>query len=308
MGRGDGRRDVMTLDTWLGTRPGQARCGRFCCAAPRDAHCRAHAPAHCPGQCPGARPGADETLTQWLLAGQPFTGRTADMPATEFPTLAAFYDANPARATSPESDYGVHWHEGDATFPVWRVSYIKDTGEIYAIRLQGRDDRVTLLGRCNPDPADVYYRTLDKILDGWAELDAERRRLSWVAGRLSGAPNALILAEPATLVRAVTAGECGWLPRDFTEAELLWTYRAPLYGAVNTATGIALTSQRGQPPFYEFPRDAVHVCASCAASGLPRRIPGQALAGLPGHPDPDGPDRNGASDGSQVISDADPGL
>lgn len=306
----------MTPGTWLGQRAGQARCARFVCHAPRDAHCRIHSPAHCPGQCPDAWPGPDETLTQWLLAGQPVTGRTTEMPA-EFPTITAFYDHTPIRATSPESDYGVHWIEDDATFPMWRVSYIKATGEVYAVRLHG-NARVVVLGTVVPDPGPgIYYHTLDHILRGWAELPAEKRRLSWVAGRLHDASTALTLAEPAVLTRDVTRDERTRPPRDFRKGELLWTYHGVTYGVVDHETGIAMTEVRGETPFIEFPKDAVHICADCASIEAEVRVGrirdrfGQRLGCGPGEDlaaDPDSYDRNGATDGTQVISDADPGL
>jgi hypothetical protein len=115
---------------------------------------------------------------------------------TEFPTLEAFYADRPERRRSGEADFGVHWTERPARpFPVWRVSYIQATGEVYAVCLTG-PGLVKVLGTVPPDQDDrhvsgdwarggTYYRTLDRILHGWAELEPRNRRLSWVKARLN---------------------------------------------------------------------------------------------------------------------------
>ncbi len=64
-------------------------------------------------------------------------------------SLEAFYDDNPARRASPEADYGVWWLGPDGFYPRWRVSYIRDTGEVYAFA-QGKG-AVELLGVVKAD-------------------------------------------------------------------------------------------------------------------------------------------------------------
>ena len=50
-----------------------------------------------------------------------------------FKNVGEFYSDNSARRRSPEADYGVHWKlEGWPNS--WRVSYVRDTGEIYAVQ------------------------------------------------------------------------------------------------------------------------------------------------------------------------------
>jgi hypothetical protein len=111
---------------------------------------------------------------------------------TEFAGRDEFELDNPWRHFSPESDYGVHWRDGQHAWPQWRVSYIRDTGEVYAIEQSGLL-RVRLLGTVKPDlvPAGrddlTYYRTLDAILDGWADPDVSGFDLGWVAARLARA-------------------------------------------------------------------------------------------------------------------------
>jgi hypothetical protein len=101
-----------------------------------------------------------------------------------YPNIGAFYDADPRRRHSGEADYGCWWTNGPR-WPTWRVSYVGGTGEVYAVEQQGRG-RVEVLGVVPPDqtePGEIYYRTLDKLLDGWSE--ETNRPLSWVRERLS---------------------------------------------------------------------------------------------------------------------------
>jgi len=109
---------------------------------------------------------------------------------TTYRSLEEFYGANPARRASGEADYGVWWL-GDSPRPHWRVSYVHATGEVYAAQLGGE---VEVLGVVPPDeehigaldqPWEPYYRTLDKILDGWAEHCGQPGGLAWVRERLA---------------------------------------------------------------------------------------------------------------------------
>jgi hypothetical protein len=122
-----------------------------------------------------------------------------------FPSIEAFYDARPERRTSGEADYGVQWQANGLRWPKWRVSYIQATGEIYADRQSSGPERwagtVRVLGVVPPDPGpgpgaagslqwnheNRYYRTLDVILDGWADPDISGHDLAWVEQRLAAA-------------------------------------------------------------------------------------------------------------------------
>ena len=101
-----------------------------------------------------------------------------------FSSLEAFYQANPARRSSPEADYGVHWTEAGKPYPKWRISYVKDTGEIYAYEQLPDNGRVMLLGHVPPDAAELYYQTLEGILAGWAEVIWQAGSLEWARKRL----------------------------------------------------------------------------------------------------------------------------
>ena len=119
-----------------------------------------------------------------------------------FRSMAAFYSDDRSRHRSAEADYGCHWRVAGFPRP-WRVSYVQNTGEIYAVHteLSMVDEAemllaygpVLVLGVVPPDPVihcakDVFYCTLDRILDGWADVATgtpfERDTLRWVADRL----------------------------------------------------------------------------------------------------------------------------
>lgn len=112
----------------------------------------------------------------------------------KFPNLDAFYDDNPERRRSGEADYGVMWR-GAKSWPLYRVSYVQATGEVYAVA-QGGSREVTILAVVPPDPdnrvetgdwgtGDTYYRTLDGLLDGWADRSVSRHSLTWIKSRLT---------------------------------------------------------------------------------------------------------------------------
>ncbi len=108
---------------------------------------------------------------------------------TTYPSLDAYYRENPGgRQNSPEADYGVHWTmPGERTRQ--RVSYVMNTGEIYAASPNGP---VTVLATFPPDPGagpmDVWYKNLDRHLDGWASRCARPGGMNWLIQRLNESP------------------------------------------------------------------------------------------------------------------------
>jgi hypothetical protein len=104
-----------------------------------------------------------------------------------------FHDLDPVRARSPEWDYGVHWIEREGmAWPIWRVSWIVETGELYAVKLAG-DNEVRVLGVV-PKVGDYPYnreqtwkafndaQTIEQVMKDWAE--EPRRPLVWAVERL----------------------------------------------------------------------------------------------------------------------------
>ena len=114
-----------------------------------------------------------------------------------FDSLEDFYQQTPKRRYSGEADYGVHW-----TLPGqrirYRVSYVRNTGEIYVIpNLSPREAHVFVIGHLPADPVDdehkphprnTWYRTLDAILDGWANQCTNPGGLEWLLDRLAPHP------------------------------------------------------------------------------------------------------------------------
>lgn len=95
-------------------------------------------------------------------------------PGTWFATAEAFYDADPRRGASRESDYGVMWRNY-AGSDDWRAAWVHDTGELYACTAGG-DRQVVVLAAL--DEAAVEY-----VLDGWAQQCGRTRSVVWLAER-----------------------------------------------------------------------------------------------------------------------------
>lgn len=64
------------------------------------------------------------------------------------------------RRRSGELDFGVWWRVGEQDYPRWRVSWIDDTGELYA--REAGTDRYVILGTYETEE-EVEHR-----MDGWA--------------------------------------------------------------------------------------------------------------------------------------------
>ena len=104
----------------------------------------------------------------------------------------------------------------------WRVSYVRDTGEIYAVQ-QGpmrsgtlptgeiiiangpEEGPVLLLGHFpwqpsdleKAGPRDVYYHGLEKLLEGWPERCVQPNGLVWVIEKLGrSAPSVVHIPGP----------------------------------------------------------------------------------------------------------------
>jgi hypothetical protein len=121
-----------------------------------------------------------------------------------FSNIEDFYNDNPDRRRSPEADYGVHWRL-EGWRGSWRVSYIQNTGEVYAVHLgpyqagtlptgdtligTGHGNGpVLLLGAFPVDEErslrDVFYRSLEAHLEGWPRMCTTPHGLAWVMERM----------------------------------------------------------------------------------------------------------------------------
>lgn len=97
-------------------------------------------------------------------------------------TLEAFYAQRPERRRSKESDYGVHWHTPDERHPLWKLAYVQETGELYAMA-QSPPHVVALVATLLP-----VTRDIDVILGGWEDPEITGGwNLDWVGRRVKPA-------------------------------------------------------------------------------------------------------------------------
>ena len=106
-----------------------------------------------------------------------------DRPAAAqcYPSLVAFYRADPARLESRERDIGLWWRAG-ADGPMHRAAWVEDTGELYLVRLGPAADgggAVEVMARvADPD-------RLEGALRGWRERCGMPGSLQWLRTRVA---------------------------------------------------------------------------------------------------------------------------
>jgi hypothetical protein len=114
----------------------------------------------------------------------------------EFASLDEFIAADVRRWTSQKADYGSMWR--DVGGRLWRVLYVRATGEVYAteaVRVNGRvrllavvhvaEEPRTPAGR-NIRPSAVWYRNLDRLLGNYASPEETRNfSLVWLEEQLT---------------------------------------------------------------------------------------------------------------------------
>ncbi len=96
-----------------------------------------------------------------------------------WPDEPAFHDDDPRRRTSPELDLGATWRRAGSN-DAWRLSWVRDTGELYLCRADGHDgacSEVSVLARVERE------RDVEALLDGWRERRTDPDGLAWVARR-----------------------------------------------------------------------------------------------------------------------------
>lgn len=98
---------------------------------------------------------------------------------TRWPNMLGFY-ADRGGLRSGESDFGVWWTAENGRWPHYRVSVVKDTGDVYAIKT-GEDESVELLGTVPSGDYESAYA----ILEGWTDVIHYPNSLQWVRDRLA---------------------------------------------------------------------------------------------------------------------------
>ena len=63
------------------------------------------------------------------------------------------------------------------------------------------------------------------------------------------------MSKKFTVTRTVSPSECSWLTKTFTYGAVVYEYHGPTYGCIGS--GMAVTQQPNETPFFEFPSDAL---------------------------------------------------
>lgn len=91
-------------------------------------------------------------------------------------TLNEFYADNPKRERSGELDFGVWWRDSTMPGHTFRISFIQDTGEFYAVDQQ--NDNVEVIGHAE------NYDEAEEMLKGWADHCGPVGGMEWAKARL----------------------------------------------------------------------------------------------------------------------------
>jgi hypothetical protein len=96
-----------------------------------------------------------------------------------WPSLRAYYEDDPVREGSPETDFGVGWtFGGPVAWPTWRVAWVAYTGEVYAhAQAHSPHERVILVAVQQTTAA------AEAALGGWADPERAAHQLAWVFRR-----------------------------------------------------------------------------------------------------------------------------
>ena len=119
------------------------------------------------------------------------------MPEENAVDIEEFYDEDPRRRTSNEVEFGQDWSDADGAR--YEISWVEDTGEVYAMREPDARIEVDPVGDEWMDklPSDAITveilgsvterAELDRRLDGWQDAIGRPDSLSWVRTRVAEA-------------------------------------------------------------------------------------------------------------------------
>lgn len=94
-------------------------------------------------------------------------------------SLSNFYLADARRIGSREQDLGLWWRTG-AHGPIHRAAWVRDTGELYLVRLGPAEDgtgEVEVLGRARD------RNELELALEGWRDVCPQPNSMTWLRHR-----------------------------------------------------------------------------------------------------------------------------
>jgi hypothetical protein len=101
--------------------------------------------------------------------------------AARYKSLESFYAADARRVQSRECDVGLWWRES-AEGPLHRAAWIRDTGELYLVRLGPPEQgggQVEVLAQI------TEHQRLEHVLSGWRRHCGEPQSLSWLRERVA---------------------------------------------------------------------------------------------------------------------------
>jgi hypothetical protein len=99
--------------------------------------------------------------------------------AIRYQSLSNFYSADNRRRASREQDVGLWWRVG-AHGPLYRAAWVRETGELYVIRLgplQDGQGEVVVLGRAQS------RSELEGVLEGWQDACPRPDSMTWLRHR-----------------------------------------------------------------------------------------------------------------------------
>ncbi|MFI4989774.1 MAG: hypothetical protein ACHQHO_02500 [Solirubrobacterales bacterium] len=102
--------------------------------------------------------------------------RTRRAPTASYDSLQSFYTADQRRVHSRECDVGLWWRES-ADGPLHRAAWVRDTGELYLVRLGPSEQgggRVEVLATI------LEHEQLEQALAGWRKRCGEPQSLAWL--------------------------------------------------------------------------------------------------------------------------------
>ena len=92
----------------------------------------------------------------------------------------AFAAADPRRSTSSVVDLAATWRAAGSN-DAWRLTWVRDTGELYACRADGYDGSCTDVSVIAIVPTEAE---VDVLLDGWRDVRDDPDGIGWLSGRL----------------------------------------------------------------------------------------------------------------------------
>lgn len=97
-------------------------------------------------------------------------------------SLSSFYTADQRRVHSRECDVGLWWRES-ADGPLHRAAWVRDTGELYLVRLGPPEQGG---GRVEVLAIVAEHEQLERALAGWRKRCGEPQSLAWLRERAKG--------------------------------------------------------------------------------------------------------------------------